>query len=261
MRRVLTALVLAAFALTCIFAAPDPVLFAVVALVACLCYREFSRIAAATGIQGRLEAGFVAGLIAMLWPVSLPLIGLALLTIALRSRDLNKAMGFAGAVTLAILYIFIPWKQAYLLRAVNPFWLFFALSLNWIGDVAAFYAGRRFGRNKLAPRVSPGKSWEGAIASIFGTVLYGIALGEFAGLGRPLWEMAILSAVANVAGQVGDLAESALKRGGGVKDSGTLLPGHGGLLDRVDSSLFTIPVVYYWLRWVSGVIAGSSADC
>jgi phosphatidate cytidylyltransferase len=131
----------------------------------------------------------------------------------------------------------------------SPFWVLFALSMNWVGDIAAYYVGRNFGKHKLAPRISPAKSWEGAIASSIFAVLFGAAYNIQFTLGVPPWDMVALSLFANVAGQIGDLAESALKRGAGVKDSGTLLPGHGGFLDRLDSSLFTLPVVYYYLAY------------
>ncbi len=113
---------------------------------------------------------------------------------------------------------------------------------------AAYYVGRAIGKHKLAPSVSPGKSREGAIASVIGAIIFGLLyLGHFVPQ-IPLWQVALMAAIANVAGQFGDLAESAMKRGAGMKDSGTLLPGHGGFLDRLDSSLFALPVVYVLYR-------------
>jgi phosphatidate cytidylyltransferase len=133
-----------------------------------------------------------------------------------------------------------------MLRQIDPHWLLYALALSWIGDMAAFFAGSLFGRHKLAPRISPGKSWEGAIAGLAGSVLFGVLYtGRFLPQIDPLSAIA-LTAAAAAAGQLGDLCESAIKRGAGVKDSGAILPGHGGWLDRVDSSLFTIPIVYFW---------------
>lgn len=250
MKRVLTSLVLAIFALACIFAAPPEIFAAVVVLMAGLCYYEFAGIARASGVEGPLWLGFAGGLLAMWRIETLPLTGILVLACATGVRDLNKALSFSGAVILGIVYTFLPWRFAIDLRVASPFWLLFALSINWIGDVAAFYVGRAAGRHKLAPRVSPGKSVEGAVASMFGAVAFGELYATWTGLnGIGLLQMALLSAVANVAGQMGDLAESALKRGAGVKDSGTLLPGHGGFLDRLDSSLFTLPVVAYWLVW------------
>jgi phosphatidate cytidylyltransferase len=119
--------------------------------------------------------------------------------------------------------------------------------LNWAGDIGAYYVGRTFGRHKLAPRVSPGKSWEGAVASVVFSVLIGGAYIVWALPAVPLWKVLSLTAAADMAGQIGDLAESTIKRGAQVKDSGSLLPGHGGMLDRVDSTLFALPVVYGFL--------------
>jgi phosphatidate cytidylyltransferase len=252
MKRVLTALVLVLFALWSIFLAPHWLFIGVVVMMACLCYHEYSAIAAATGVEGALVLGYAAGLIAMWRLDALPVVMLALLAYALTSRDLNKALGFAGATLLGVVYIFLGWRWAINLRDISVWWLFFALSVNWVGDVAAYYVGRSIGRHKLAPRISPGKSWEGAAGSLIAVVAYGAWFGKQAGLGVPMPQMLTLSAIANVAGQTGDLVESALKRGAGVKDSGRLLPGHGGFLDRLDSSLFTLPVVYYFFLWAVG---------
>jgi phosphatidate cytidylyltransferase len=180
-------------------------------------------------------------------------VALAALICAMRSADLRQALPAAGAFVLAVLYIFGSWRCAAALRSIGPALLFFAVALNWAGDTAAMYAGRAFGRRKLAPRISPAKSWEGAIASVAASVIFGILYFYWA-LPRavPPWWAAMLALAGNVAGQLGDLAESALKRGAGLKDSGTLLPGHGGWLDRVDSVLFAVPVVYaLMLAWRS----------
>jgi phosphatidate cytidylyltransferase len=249
MKRIITAACLALFALYSIFLAPQPVFAVVVAGMAFLCYHEFAGIAAASGVEGPLMLVYGAGLVAMWRPDSLPLLVLFLLALSMRSRDLGKSMGFAAVSVLALVYIFLAWRWAYDLRAIDRYWLLYALAINWVGDIAAFYTGRSLGRHKLAPRVSPAKSWEGAVGSMAATIVAGVVYGRVTGLPLPAWQFAALSAVSNVAGQVGDLAESALKRGAGVKDSGTLLPGHGGFLDRLDSSLFTLPVVYFFLSW------------
>jgi phosphatidate cytidylyltransferase len=249
MKRIVTAVLLAAFALYSIFLAPQPVFAVIVAMMAFLCYHEFAGIASASGVDGPLNVVYVAGLLVMWRPELLAIVTVLLLALSLRSRDLSKSLGFAGAAVLGIVYIFLAWRWSYDLRAISRYWLLYALAINWVGDIAAYYTGRTFGRHKLAPRVSPGKSWEGAIGSIIVTIFAGVWYGQATGLPLPPWQFAALSAVANVAGQVGDLAESALKRGAGVKDSGTLLPGHGGFLDRLDSSLFTLPVVYFFLIW------------
>jgi len=126
----------------------------------------------------------------------------------------------------------------------------YALLLNWAGDIGAYYIGKPYGRHKLAPRVSPNKSWEGSVASVFTSMLVGWLYLSRALPEVPLSHVLGLTAVANVAGQLGDLAESAMKRGAQVKDSGAILPGHGGFLDRVDSTLFALPVIYAYLLLV-----------
>ncbi|HTV08824.1 MAG TPA: phosphatidate cytidylyltransferase [Candidatus Aquilonibacter sp.] len=130
----------------------------------------------------------------------------------------------------------------------------------WSGDIAALYVGKRFGRHKLAPTLSPNKTWEGAVASVVASVIFGLALilygdwltvhgSSFARLhtNAPWWQFLLLAILLNAAAQFGDLLESALKRGANVKDSGTLLPGHGGVLDRIDALLLAAPVLWFVL--------------
>jgi phosphatidate cytidylyltransferase len=249
MKRVLTALVLIAFALYAIFWAPPPIFVGIVILMAVGCYREFAAIASAQGIAGPLWFGYIAGIAYVADPSLSRLMAVVLLTLGLRLADLAKGLQFAAAVILGVIYVFGAWRCAIDLRAISPYWILFALAINWVGDIAAFYFGRAFGRHKLAPRVSPGKSWEGAIASMVCSVAIGLVVNGPLKFGLTAAEMAGLAVLCNIAGQLGDLAESAMKRGAGMKDSGTILPGHGGVLDRLDSSLFTLPVVYYFLRY------------
>jgi phosphatidate cytidylyltransferase len=253
MKRVLTALVLIPFALYAIFWAPQPVFIGIVLLMSVGCYREFATIAAAQGIAGPLWFGYVAGIAYVADPSLSRLLAVVLLTLGLRLADLAKGLQFAAAVILGVIYVFGAWRCAIDLHAISPYWILFALAINWVGDIAAFYFGRAFGRHKLAPRVSPGKSWEGAIASMICAVGIGLAVNGPLNFGLTAVEMTGLAVLCNIAGQLGDLAESAMKRGAGMKDSGTILPGHGGVLDRLDSSLFTLPVVYYFLRYTLGI--------
>lgn len=132
----------------------------------------------------------------------------------------------------------------------GAWWLVNALLLVWLCDTAAYFVGMRWGRHKMSPYVSPKKSWEGTVAGLVCSLA--VAAGLKPLLGLPIsyrWSIG-LGALVGVGGQVGDLAESLLKRQAGVKDSGRLIPGHGGMLDRLDSLMFVVPLTYYFLRWV-----------
>jgi phosphatidate cytidylyltransferase len=131
--------------------------------------------------------------------------------------------------------------------------VFFLLAVTWTGETAAYMVGRRWGRRPLAPRLSPRKTVEGAVAQLAVSMAVGVGLAAVVRLG-PGHALG-LAALLGVAGQVGDLAESFLKRAAGTKDAGALLPGHGGLLDRLDSLLFNVPALYYCLV-VSAAIPG-----
>lgn len=134
--------------------------------------------------------------------------------------------------------------------------LFLPVLLTWSSDTFAYFAGRRWGRRKLIPRVSPGKTVEGSLGALLGTTLVAVGYSRVLYL-FPAYTLGLVEAVGigilvSVAAQVGDLTESLLKRDAGVKDSGTLLPGHGGALDRFDSLFFTLPLTYVFLRYVVG---------
>ncbi|HSB13361.1 MAG TPA: phosphatidate cytidylyltransferase [Bryobacteraceae bacterium] len=252
MRRIVTALVLIPTIAYVALLAPQWLFLAVVAIVALLCFHEYGSIVARHGFDPPGPAGYAAGILVLLVRdhelLLVTLLVLLALTLTLRTRDLSKALPGAAAFLLGIVYVFGCWRFTIGLRQISPHWLFFTLALNWIGDSAAYYFGSAFGRHKLAPRLSPAKSWEGSAASVVASALFGyFYLGWFLPSVPPL-QVILVAVAANVAGQVGDLAESALKRGAGVKDSSNLLPGHGGWLDRVDSTLFAIPVVYGLLQ-------------
>jgi phosphatidate cytidylyltransferase len=263
MKRVLTALVLLPVAVCSVLFAGPQIFLAVIAIFAVLCFREYARITGAYAMPG-----YVAGLLILIAPPTqaaliLFLTAIAALCLTLSSEDFGKGAARAAALVMGVAYIFGAWKTATLLHEIDTpplrhltagrHWLMFALMVNWVGDTGAYYVGRRFGKHKLAPRVSPGKSWEGAAASAAVSIVFGLIYLPLAIAGVSLWVAGGISLVANAAGQVGDLAESALKRGAGVKDSGTLLPGHGGMLDRLDSSLFAMPVVYTLVMLLTGL--------
>lgn len=143
--------------------------------------------------------------------------------------------------------ILIPTGLAMMdLRAANPWWLLGVMGLVWVADIAAYFAGRKFGKTKLAPRISPGKTWEGVIGALLGAAIYVplvIWLGGWSGTAYEALPVLTLIAWVGVGLAVlGDLFESAIKRQAGVKDSGALLPGHGGLLDRIDALTSTLPL-------------------
>jgi phosphatidate cytidylyltransferase len=248
MKRVATALVLIPLFCYVILGAPDWLFFSVLIAVAVLCFREFGELVLLHEIERPGLFGYAAGIALLLLPQAqtgfIALAALLAMALSLRSRDLTGALPFAACLILGVLYIFGSLRCAADLRAIDKYWLLLALSLNWGGDIAAFYVGRTIGKHKLAPRVSPAKSVEGSIASVAGSVAYGAVFAHYLLPTAPLAEVLPIVAITNIAGQVGDLCESALKRGAGVKDSGTLLPGHGGWLDRVDSNLFALPVAY-----------------
>ena len=251
MTRVITAIGLIAVALYLIFWAPSWLFLAAATVMGLICYREYSGLVAGHSIQRPGIFGILAGLL-LLFCSSYAVPGLSILVIialatALRYADLRDVLPQVACAFLGALYTFAPWHFATLLRAISVHWLLFALALNWAGDSVAYYVGRSFGKHPLAPIVSPKKSWEGAIGSVAGSVVFGcLYMGHFMP-SVALWKVAVVAIAANVAGQLGDLAESAMKRGAGVKDSGNILPGHGGILDRVDSSLFALPAVYILL--------------
>ena len=255
MKRLLTAIGLLAIAVLLIFVVPQPVFVAAACGMSLLCYREYALLVAAHRIAKPGVLGIVGGFVCIFWPqisafipnslALLVLFTIVVLISALRLSTLSEILPYAGSVILGALYTFAPWRFSIDLRSQSVHLLFFALALNWAGDSTAFYVGRTFGKHRLAPVISPAKSWEGAIASVAGSVVCGILyLGFF--LPHILWwQVAAMATAGNIAGQFGDLAESAIKRGAGVKDSGNLLPGHGGVLDRMDSSLFALPTVYF----------------
>ena len=184
---------------------------------------------------------------------------------AMGRADLKTALPAAAFSVFALGYILLPLASLVALRLLARGWFFvlFIFLTVWAGDIGAYYVGKNFGRTKLAPHISPAKSWEGAVASLLCSVLIGLLLNSRATF---IWSVlddvhllaplagaavlvpaaakiaALLAATINIAAQLGDLAESMFKRGAGVKDSGTLLPGHGGVLDRIDALLFAAPV-------------------
>jgi phosphatidate cytidylyltransferase len=314
-KRVLTAVVLIPLVIIALFKAPIWLFTLLVFGVAVLAAHEYFGILKAQGFTPFEAASymlllltFLAALLMGLWTMGQPnnpevfvlmrtgvfrvfwigtplvLLGgpLLLLLLALRREPLSHALPDAASSYLLIPYI--GWTLALLpflrIPANGSLYLLYLMLLVWCGDIAAYYVGRAIGKHKLAPRVSPGKSWEGAIASVLSAVVAGILVMHYIdpiadGFRRvhlldttravtqypspiaptnrvPLWFVTLFAIAVNVSAQLGDLVESALKRGAGVKDSGTLLPGHGGVLDRVDALLFALPIglIFYLCGFV-----------
>jgi phosphatidate cytidylyltransferase len=194
------------------------------------------------------------------------------LTVAMRRAQMSDAYPAATASSFAFVYVALPLGMLVQLRQqwAGAFWLLYLLLIVWAGDIFAYFVGRSLGRHLMAPRISPKKTWEGAAASlaaslVVGSLLFNNALqissfllqvgliqrrdGMF-GLEKPdLWPIILLTIALNIAAQLGDLVESLVKRGAGVKDSGAILPGHGGMLDRIDALLFAAPVLWIYAVW------------
>lgn len=276
MKRILTAIVLIAVVFALVFFGQLWMITLFAAIVAELAVYEYLQLAAVGaethGAKLRIPFWWMSFATAIAFVVTLPnfpveaqLPVLSALTLALfawngfRSPLIqvlpDTAQGIFGLIYIAYPLTLIPllWKK----EDGTALVVFLMVSV-WVGDIAALYIGRRFGRRKLSPRLSPGKTWEGSAASIVGSVIaatlviyIGDVLSSRGNLilhtSQPMWQSAILAAVLNIAAQLGDLLESAIKRGAGVKDSGTMLPGHGGILDRIDALLLATPILWFVL--------------
>ena len=163
----------------------------------------------------------------------------------------NRGAEDLGKVALAFLYVSLPLALLLLIdrHPRGNLWILFLLAVIFLGDTGAFYFGRFFGKRKLYASVSPGKTWAGAFGGLLFSVLSGLFFSQLFRLGEFPLKTGLLAGCLGVCGQIGDLVESMIKRSAGVKDSGRILPGHGGMLDRVDALLFAIPVLYVYLTW------------
>jgi phosphatidate cytidylyltransferase len=268
MKRILTAVVLVPLVLLLVFKGQFWLITAVVGAVAELALWEYLTLADATGAKTpRIAAAICVALLFLATfrrpELITPLLGaipLALLIICTFRSPLNRVLPDAAYSVFGVLYTGLSLTTLPLLSAQEdgPSLLIFLFFVVWAGDIAALYIGRTWGRKKLAHAISPGKSWEGSIASMAGSIAITALLvwlstklqaRDIAILSYPgaISRWLILAAILNVAAQVGDLVESAIKRGAGVKDSGSLLPGHGGILDRIDALLIAAPVLWYAL--------------
>ena len=175
-------------------------------------------------------------------------LGVAVVTLLTR-RPLVEILPAAGISSSGLIFVAFPLSFAIRLHSAGPqgpTLLLFALVIVWVSDTAAYFAGRAIGKHPFAPRLSPNKTWEGAVAGFLASLAVAFVFMPWVNV--PLGHLLAMAALGNIAGQVGDLLESGYKRSAGIKDSGSLLPGHGGVLDRIDALILAIPVVwYYWL--------------
>jgi phosphatidate cytidylyltransferase len=175
------------------------------------------------------------------------IVGVAVLTLFTR-RPLVESLPAAGISCSALLLVAFPLSftvRIHEIPGVGPRLLLFPLAITWAADTTAYFVGRSVGKHPLALHISPKKTWEGSIGGIVGSLLIGYAASFY--LTIPLVHLLAMAFLGNVAGQIGDLVESAYKRSAGVKDSGSLLPGHGGVLDRIDALILCVPVVWYYM--------------
>ena len=268
MARILTALVLIPVVLLLLIKGPFWLITVAACAVAMLATWEFLGLADATGAKTPRLLVLISIVILFLFtflrsdvlaPVLSALALIIFSVISFRS-PLKRVLLDTSASVFSLLYIGLSLTTIPLIaqQEDGPALLVFLFFAVWSGDVAALYVGRSLGKHKLAPAVSPNKTWEGSIASIIGSMAitglllylavtlqqHGIETLHYPG---PIAHWLGLSIVLNIAAQIGDLVESAIKRGAAVKDSGTLLPGHGGVLDRIDALLLAAPVLWYAL--------------
>ena len=293
LKRIATAVVLIPIVLVLILRAPVSVLAVVAGIVALMTIHEFLKLTESYGVQPLRPltytfCGFFFLLLAFNVGNEKPLLSTAVFVYCLgfaaaiapfiflsrAMRDTNLSAGYpaAAASVFAFTYIALPMGMLVQLRQqwAGAFYLLYLLLVVWAGDIFAYFVGKSIGRHLMAPRISPKKTWEGAAASLAGSVGVGWLLFHYAlpissallrwgliqrrdglfGLEQPeIAPVIVLTIVLNIAAQLGDLVESLIKRGAGVKDSGAILPGHGGMLDRIDALLFAAPVLWYYAAW------------
>ncbi|MDX2168842.1 MAG: phosphatidate cytidylyltransferase [Deltaproteobacteria bacterium] len=249
-----------------IFGAPVWIWRVVVVLISTLALVEYGGLAFTSRVGPRVVGGLL-GVVVILAGVSAPEPGVrlaaalsamlagALSYVVLARRDLDRGLADVGLITIGVLYTGLLLPHFYWLRVLpdGAAWVTFVIAIAMAGDSSGYFVGHALGRHKLIPHVSPGKTVEGAIGIIAGS-LVAAALAklvlEFLGVLSPRsWtEILTLATVMALIGQVGDLTESVMKRSFGAKESGALFPGHGGVLDRIDSLLFPVALVYYYLN-------------
>jgi phosphatidate cytidylyltransferase len=278
--RILTALVLAPTVVAFVWYGPPEALAPIAAIVAIFALVEFLKLGERSGLHAfqnwtifcaaaifgvQYAAGlsethdfsggamivrpFEGGLFSLDLVFIVFLLGAAAIVLAMK-RPLHDALPAISVSSAGLLFVALPFS--YLVRldeieARGRQLVLFTLCLVWAGDILAYFVGRGIGRVKMAPALSPKKTWEGAAANVIASVAVGYGFARW--MQADILTMLLIAAAANIAGQVGDLLESSYKRGASVKDSSGLLPGHGGMLDRIDSLILAAPVVWILVEW------------
>jgi phosphatidate cytidylyltransferase len=268
MKRVLTALVLVPVLIAIVGYAPPLCFLLLVCGASALALDEYFSLAARAGLEVFRVSGHGSSLLLLSslygsathvtssWTALLILVASLFLFFTLglrRGNRLSTVLPSVAATLLGLFYVSLTLGLLVVVQ-ISPTswgpgkqWVFFLLVVVWFGDTGAYYIGRALGKHHLAPLISPKKTIEGALGGLLGNVVAAILGKQILLPDAPLPQLLVLGLLLGVVSQIGDLSESALKRGAGVKDSSNLLPGHGGMLDRIDGVLFASPVMFGYL--------------
>ena len=280
--RITTAAVLIPIVVALVWWAPPSVLAALAALIAILALLEFFELGDRIGLRAfkkwsylctalifyaQYSAGFLikhsfsegisivrdaaGGALSIEAALLIFIFGCVSLGLSTR-RPLHEVLPAIAISAAGILFIALPFSYIVRLNEIEPVGrqlVLFTLVLIWAGDMLAYFVGKGLGRLPMAPALSPKKTWEGAVGNVIASMLVGVLFARWMQMDVTI--PLVIAGVANIAGQAGDLIESAYKRGAAVKDSGALLPGHGGMLDRIDSLILAAPVVWVLYQWLA----------
>jgi phosphatidate cytidylyltransferase len=280
--RLLTAAVLIPIVVVLVWWAPAIILAGIAAVVTILALVEFLNLGERIGLRGfklwtyfctvlifyaqfslgRIETHSFAGGVSMVRDATggtlsveaallIFLFGCVVLGL-LTKRPLHEVLPAVSIGSAALLFVVLPFSYIVRLDELEPVGrqlVLFTLVLVWAGDMLAYFVGKSLGRVPMAPALSPQKTWEGALGNVLASMIVAVLFAKW--MQTDVITLLVIAGVANIAGQAGDLIESAYKRGASVKDSGGLLPGHGGMLDRIDSLILATPAVWILYQWLA----------
>jgi len=280
--RLLTAAVLIPVVVASVWWAPAIILAGIAAVVAILALVEFLNLGDRIGLRGfklwtyfctvlifyaqfslgRVETHSFAGGVSMVRDATggtlsveaallIFLFGCVVLGL-LTKRPLHEILPAISIGSAALLFVVLPFSYIVRLDEIEQVGrqlVLFTLVLVWAGDMLAYFVGKSLGRVPMAPALSPKKTWEGSLGNVLASMIVAVLFAKW--MQTDVITLLVIAGVANIAGQAGDLIESAYKRGASVKDSGGLLPGHGGMLDRIDSLILATPAVWILYQWLA----------